>query len=94
MGAPMLNGRLWRFGLVVLMAIGSMVIGFGANWAARLMSVPSTYCLEQGEPQNGTYILQPNRSGCQRGQVCIFLKSHIVSQELRATDCGPQRSSG
>ena len=80
--------------LVGVVFLISFFLGFGANWAARMMSAPSVYCLDHNELRDGRYQLYADRSGCTPGEVCLLTTTGVVSQGLTATDCRGSRDRG
>jgi hypothetical protein len=82
--------RKRRRALALLVGVGFLIsffLGFGLNWAVRILSEPSVYCLDHKELSAGRYKLYADRSGCTPGEVCLLTTIGIVSQPLRATDC-------
>lgn len=83
--------------LALLVGVAFLIfffLGFGANWAARMMSEPSVYCLDHNELRDGRYKLYADSSGCTPGEVCLLTTTGIVSHGLRATDCRGSRDLG
>ena len=76
--------------LALLIGVGFLIsffLGFGLNWAARILSEPSVHCLDHNELSDGRYKLYADKSGCTPGEVCLLTTIGIGSQTLRATDC-------
>ncbi len=89
--------RKRRMMLVLFVGVLSLIsffLGFGVNWAARMMSEPTVYCLDHNELQGGRYRLYVDDSGCRPGEVCLLPTTRIASQDLRATDCRGGRDRG